>query len=238
VRSAHLVCDDGVTAELILGAILDAGVPVDALQHAVAACSPDVYLHSERTYLREVLGTTVDLVEGAASVRIHRGADLIEQIAKADVPPPVRERAEAIAARLLSAESEAHGAPAAEVHLHELGRPKAAARIIAISQGLELLDIRRLTVGPVAVGSGTVHIAHGRMSVPVPAVLHLLTGFEVIGGTASGELTTPSGAAVLAGLAEPAATVPRMMLERHGRGGRVDRTTGSVHVLTMLVGAG
>jgi hypothetical protein len=138
--------------------------------------------------------------------------------------------------RLLRAESLAHGVEAADVHLHELGRPRALARIVAIASALELLDVGRLTVGPVALGSGAVHIAHGRMAVPVPAVLHLMAGFVVESGPWPGELTTPSGAAVLAALATPAPGLPALTLECHGRGGAVVPGSSDMRVLTVLVG--
>jgi pyridinium-3,5-bisthiocarboxylic acid mononucleotide nickel chelatase len=236
MRSAHLIGDEGVTGELVLGALIDAGAPLDELQAAVDVCAPDVRLVAERVALREVLGTTVRVDEGDAARRVADGATLLQRISRAELPEPVRERATAIATRLLRAESLAHGVEAADVHLHELGRPRALARIVAIASALELLDVGRLTVGPVALGSGAVHIAHGRMAVPVPAVLHLMAGFVVESGPWPGELTTPSGAAVLAALATPAPGLPALTLECHGRGGAVVPGSSDMRVLTVLVG--
>ncbi|RMF84902.1 MAG: LarC family nickel insertion protein, partial [Nitrospirae bacterium] len=142
---------------------------------------------------------------GAAPRR--RLADGLAVVAAADLPQPVRDRARAVLTRLAEAEAAVHGVAVERVHLHEVGMVDALVDIVGGCWCLHALGVERLTHGPVALGDGWVACAHGRLPVPVPAVERLLAGRPVRRGLpglgAVGELTTPTGAALLATLAQP-----------------------------------
>lgn len=234
MRTAHLLCPDGITAELWIAALIDAGARPAVLQEAIDGTQLPVRLVAERGEARAVLATTVRFEVGDQAPRVDTAAALEDRLALAGLPPRADARARRLADALLLAEAGVHGISVDEVRLHELGRAHTVARIVAQAVALETLGIDRVTTSAVALGSGTIRIAHGRFPVPAPATLHLLRGFTVVGDSRGRELTTPSGAAALAALAEPSDTIPPIRLEHHGRGaihdGQDDR------LLTVLIG--
>lgn len=238
MRTAHLLCDDGITAELWLGALIDAGVHPAALQDAIDRTELPVRLVAERVEARSTLSTSISFELGAKAPRVDNAAALKERIAAAQLPPRADERARLLSDALLLAEAAVHGIPVDAVRLHELGRAHTVARIVAAAVALEELGIDRVTASAVTIGGGSVRIAHGRFPVPAPATLHLLRGFTIVGDERQQELTTPSGAAVLAALAEPSPAVPAMRLERHGRGATLRAGTDGddQRLLTVLIG--
>jgi pyridinium-3,5-bisthiocarboxylic acid mononucleotide nickel chelatase len=159
---------------------------------------------------------------------------LAAAIDAAGLPERAHHRARRIAAALSEAEAAVHGVPVDEVRFHELGRLRTVVQIVAGVTALEELDVRRITTSSVALGGGTIEIAHGRFPVPPPAVLELLNGFVVEGGPHQGERTTPSGAAVLAALASPASTIPPIRLLAAGRGAAGEGD--DVRLLTAMLG--
>lgn len=239
MRTAHLLCDDGITAELWLGALVDAGAQPALLQEGIDRTGLPVRLVTRRIEARAMLSTSVGFELGDKAPRVATATALKDRLAAAALPPRAEERAHHIVDALLLAEAAVHGIPVDEVQLHELGRAHTVARIVASVLALDELAIDRVTASPVSVGSGSIRIAHGRFPVPAPATLHLLRGFTIAGDPRSAELTTPSGAAVLAALAEPSDTIPAMRLERHGRGSLIGAAgdPADQRLLTVLIGA-
>lgn len=141
----------------------------------------------------------------------------------------------AVYTRLAEAESRVHGVTVDGAVLHELGNPDTAADIIGVCAAIADLNLERITCGPVAVGAGTMQAAHGELTVPGPAVADLLQGFVVHGGARAKELTTPTGAALVAVLTTPVESMPAMRLSRHGRGAGSSHDEGR-SMLTVLVG--
>ncbi len=154
----------------------------------------------------------------------HRAyRDIRDLLAASALPAGVRERAEAVFARLAEAEGRIHGRPPAEVHFHEVGGQDALGDIVGIAAALDDLGVSALTVSALPAGGGTVSAAHGLLPVPAPAVALLLEGFDVDPGPVAAELVTPTGAAILAALARPAGTWPSCRLAGSGWGaGRRD----------------
>jgi pyridinium-3,5-bisthiocarboxylic acid mononucleotide nickel chelatase len=135
----------------------------------------------------------------------------------ADLPSRVRVRAIRVFTALANAEARAHGLPADDVHFHEVGGVDAIVDITAACLLLEQLGVDQVVCGPVPVGSGTVRSAHGMIPIPAPATATLLSGWPVTLGQPGLELTTPTGAALIAALAEPG-SIPDMTLEGQGFG--------------------
>lgn len=145
-------------------------------------------------------------------------------IEESGLSTPVKERALRLFQRLGEAEAKAHGMPIERVHFHEVGAVDSIVDLVGAAAAIEHLAPERLTCGPVNVGSGRVKTAHGELSVPAPATAELLRGVPVYGGP-GGELTTPTGAVLLAELVDEFVELPAMVLEGVGYGlGRKDLT--------------
>jgi pyridinium-3,5-bisthiocarboxylic acid mononucleotide nickel chelatase len=237
VRRLHLLADDGVTAERWLGALVACGADPSELQRTLDRAAPGVTLIAQRVEAREVAAVAVRLDVAAGAARVDTPTALADAVqrgcAAADLSDRARARASAIVDRLSAAEAAVHDVPVSSVRFHELGAARSVARVLAGVAALELLDVAQVSVGTVGLGGGTIDIAHGRFPVPAPATLALLRGFEVAGDGRRGELTTPSGAAVLAALATPVAAIPRGTLLASGRGATL--TDGDTELLTALL---
>lgn len=195
-------------------AILDAfsGISGDMTLGALAACGLDPEFITglpARLGLEGVTATVKPVIRaGISCVKVDfeippqphgRHLKHIRAILeKADAPPVVKERADAIFLALTTAEAEIHGTTIEKVHLHEVGAVDSILDIIGSVWGFHLLGVERIYCGPLVVGEGTVHAAHGEMPVPAPATLKMLEGLAVRPGpVGSGELVTPTGAALV-----------------------------------------
>jgi len=226
----------GASGDMLLGALLGAGVPLPVLQEAVAAVAPEpVRLTVEQVHRNGFAATRcrVDLADSST----HRTwRDVAALLAAAALPDGVRTRAVATFERLAVAEATVHGADPDDVHFHEVGALDAIADVVGVCAGLEHLGLERLVVSPVAVGSGRVRSAHGELPVPPPAVAELLRGVPSLAGPGQAELCTPTGAALLSTHATSYGAQPAMTVHSVGvgAGGRDPDT--HANVLRLFVG--
>ncbi|HEU0213342.1 MAG TPA: nickel pincer cofactor biosynthesis protein LarC [Jiangellaceae bacterium] len=231
-----LDCSSGVAGDMVLGALVDAGVPIEVMQGAVGAVAPEpVRLRVEETSRAGLRALRVH-VDGTESATARTWADIRVLLDTARISHPVRESATAVFERLAIAEGRVHGVAPAEVHFHEVGALDAIADIVAAAAGFALLGLEELEVSPVALGSGTVRTAHGTLPVPPPAVVELLRGAPTFGGGAGHELATPTGAALVTTFATGWGGQPPMTVQRQGTGaGGYDRP-GRANVVRLLIG--
>ncbi len=226
----------GASGDMLLGALIGAGVPVEVIAASVDRVAPEpVRLHAE-TVTRAGLAATRCHVEVADSVTHRTWRDVRALLDAAGLDPRVHERAVEVFARLASAEAAAHGVPAEDVHFHEVGALDAIADVVGVVAGFAHLGLDRLVCSPVAVGGGSVASAHGRMPVPVPAVVELLRGLPSYGGPVDLELTTPTGAALLAVLADDFGPQPPMRTARSGSGAGARDPDGHPNLVRLLIG--
>lgn len=176
--------------------------------------------------------------------------EIREIIARSALSPQVKDRAVRLFQRLGEAEAKAHGMPIENVHFHEVGAIDSIVDLVGAAAAVEYLAPERITCGPVNVGSGRVKMAHGEVSIPAPATAELLKGIPIFGGP-GGELTTPTGAVLLAELVTEYVDLPAMILEGTGTGlGKKElphqpnalrllkgQTSGSGHAEVMVVEA-
>lgn len=148
--------------------------------------------------------------------------EILAVVRGADLPPPVRERAEQVFGCLAQAEAEVHGERVDQVHFHEVGAADAIIDIVGAALAIDLLGVTRILTDPPALGRGTIQTAHGVLPVPAPATMVLLRGKPVRPGGIEAELTTPTGAALLVGLADAWAESPagRLLATACGAGSR------------------
>jgi len=220
-----LDCAAGASGDMLLGAVVDAGAPLAALQTALDSLHLGEVSYAERSVTRAGLSARkVDVVLPDSSPVPRTWRDLRALLEGAELADPIRATALATFARLARAEGAVHGLAADDVHFHEVGALDAVADVVGVAAGWHELGVEHLTIGPVTLGGGTVRAEHGVLPVPGPAVLALLTeaGAPVQGGPVAVEMCTPTGAALLATLASAWGPLPAMipLTTGHGAGGR------------------
>ena len=212
----------GASGDMILGALLDAGAPLAAMQEAISRLGiAGVRIRSEAASTGAVRGTRVTI--DAAPDQPARDWQGIQQLlTESALSVPVREAALAVFQSLAEAEAQAHNEPIERVHFHEVGAVDAIADVVGACAGLAALGVQRVVSYPVAVGAGWVTASHGTMPVPAPATANLLAARQIPirpnppGADTPGELLTPTGAAILGTLAEW--QVPAFTPTRAGHG--------------------
>ena len=218
MKIAYFDCFSGISGNMILGALVDAGLEVERLKAELARLSLSGYTLGAQTVRRRYLrGTHVEV--GVSEEGVERHLHEIEEIiAGSDLPDEVKVRGLAIFRRLAEAEAHVHGIPVERVHFHEVGAMDAIVDVVGAVVGLWLLGIEHVYASPVHVGRGTVTCAHGTLPVPAPATQELLRGVPIYGRDVDAELVTPTGAAILTTLAERFGAAPPMRVEQVGYG--------------------
>jgi uncharacterized protein (TIGR00299 family) protein len=218
MRIAYLDCASGISGDMTLGALIDAGVDLAAVQAGVDSLG----LPSCRLAVAEVkkrgfraLQLTVEHEPEHKHRHLHHITAMIEA---STLTPRQRELANRIFLRLAQAEAKVHGSTIEKVHFHEVGAVDSIADIVGSAIAWDLLGVERIICAPVPTGTGFIEIAHGRCSIPAPATAELLAGVPLADFAVEGELTTPTGAAIVAALADSFGPLPAMTIERIGYG--------------------
>lgn len=229
----------GASGDMLLGALVGAGVPVGLIAEAVEKVAPEHVAIVPAAVTRNGFAATRCHVEVADSATHRTWADVRELLASAGLHEDVRVLAHDTFDRLATAEAAAHGTSPDDVHFHEVGALDAIADVVGVAAGLAHLGLSELVVSPVAVGSGTVRGAHGAMPVPPPAVTELLRGVPSYAGPQGApamELCTPTGAALLVTHATSFGPQPPMTVHEVGVGAGGRDPAGHTNVLRLLVG--
>ena len=208
----------GASGDMLLGALVDAGVPLDVPAAAIATLAVESIRLETEPVTRHGLGATRVHVHAPPSEEHRTWADVRALLLEADLPTPVREGALAVFERLAVAEGRVHRVSPEDVHFHEVGALDALADVVGVVAGFSHLGLTRLTASPVALGSGSARSAHGVVPIPGPAVLELLAGIPVVAGAVPAEMCTPTGAALVAELVSEWAALPAMRVSRTGMG--------------------
>jgi uncharacterized protein (TIGR00299 family) protein len=233
-----LDCSAGISGDMLLGALVDVGVPLEVLQTAVDAVAVEPIRLVRSDVVRGGNGACKVDVEVSDAAGTRTWSDVRALLERAELADGVRARALDVFARLAAAEASVHRVDPEQVHFHEVGALDAVADIVGAAAGLEHLGLERLTAGIVTLGSGSTRGAHGPLPVPPPAVLALLTGVPVQAGPVAREMTTPTGAALLVASVHGFGPLPPMSLRRSGSGaGRRDPAE-VANVLRLVLGDG
>lgn len=236
MKIAYLDCASGIAGDMLLGALVDAGAPLAEIQAAIDSLGlPDCRLVA--TEVRRAGFRAVKIDVQHAPEHAHRHLHhIVEMIDRGRLTPRQQDMANRIFTRLGEAEAKVHGTTIRKVHFHEVGAVDSIADIVGSAVGLDLLGIERIVASPVPTGRGTIEIAHGKCSIPAPATAELLRGVPLAACDVEAELTTPTGAAVLAALAESYGGVPAMRIEAIGCGAGTRELTDRPNLLRLLVG--
>lgn len=228
----------GASGDMLLGALVDAGVPLDTIQHAVDAVGVEPIRLSVSTTSRQGLGATKVDVTAARSTITRTWANIRGQLEVAELAEPVRGLALDAFARLAAAEARVHRTSPDQVHFHEVGALDAIADVVGVAAGLHDLGLTRLSAGPVALGSGMTRGDHGFLPIPGPAVLSLFAEVDapVWAGSAPYEMCTPTGAALLCAAVDRWEHLPQMRVRGVGVGAGTRDPDEVANVVRLVLG--
>lgn len=236
MKICYLDAFSGISGDMTVGALLDAGAPEEPLLEALRSLETGATYEVEKTTRRGISASKFRVhLDGTPQKHRHL-SHILKMIEAAPVAPRAKANASAIFERLGAAEAAVHGVPIEKVHFHEVGAADSIADIVGACVALDLLGIEQLHISPINVGSGTVATEHGVLPVPAPATAALLAGMPVYSRGPAMELTTPTGAAIAATLAASSGPLPPMRIRSigHGAGDRDFRE--HANVLRVLVG--
>jgi len=237
VRVAWFDAFSGISGDMTLGALVSAGWPAEEARSLPRRLGLEGVRIEVKEVRRGAMAAVQVLVEVEPNGQPRRQLrDVEEVLARADLPPGARGRAREAFRRLAEAEAEVHGTTVEQVHFHELGAADTLVDVAGAMLGLEALGVARVHAAPPRLGAGEVRVAHGTIPVPAPATALLLRGAPVEIGGAAGELTTPTGAALLATLVEDWGPPPAFRLEAVGTGAGARELPERPNVLRVLIG--
>jgi pyridinium-3,5-bisthiocarboxylic acid mononucleotide nickel chelatase len=239
-------CFSGASGDMVLGALLDLGVPLDGLRAALAPLVPaDCELSAAKVSRSGIGALQFDVREGhhhdghghAGGHAPHRGLqDILGMIAAAGLPARVAARASLLFERLGRVEAEIHQVPVDEVHFHEVGALDSIVDIVGSVWAIDALGVDRVVASALNTGSGTVATEHGLLPVPAPATIRLLEGAPAYSSGVQGELLTPTGALLVTGHAASYGPMPAMIVRKTGYGAGQRQIPGQPNVLRAVLG--
>jgi pyridinium-3,5-bisthiocarboxylic acid mononucleotide nickel chelatase len=236
IRSAYFDCFSGISGDMVLGALVDAGADVRAIEAELRKLGLEGWIISaEKVQRRGIFAThvKVETTEG----HHHRGLSIIlKRIENANLAPRAAERATKIFTRLAEAEAHVHQVPIEKVHFHEVGAVDSIVDIVGAAVGFEMLGVDEFACSAMDVGGGQVKTAHGLLPVPAPATAELLRGVPAYSSGIQRELVTPTGAAIATTLSASYAEMPAMTLRAIGYGAASADNAEKANVLRLLIG--
>ena len=236
MKVAYLDCPSGISGDMTLAALVDAGADLTQIQAGIDSLGlPGCRIVAEEVKRKgfRALHVTVEHPPEHAHRHLHHITAMIDRSRLSDRQKDLAGR---IFRRLAEAEAKVHGTTIEKVHFHEVGAVDSIADIVGSAIGWDLLGVERVVASPIPTGRGFVTIAHGRCSIPAPATAELLTGIPLAASEVEAELTTPTGAAIVATLAESFGPVPPMRISRIGYGAGTRELAEQANVLRLMVG--
>jgi len=236
MKLAYFDCFSGISGDMTLGALVDAGCPVELLRTELGGLDvPGWELRAEKVWKNGMAATyvTVKTVDQSK----HRSLSaILEILEKSRLAAGVRERAAAIFRRLGEAEARVHDVALEKIHFHEVGAVDAIVDIVGACIGFAELGIEKFACSALNVGGGTAKMAHGVLPVPAPATARLLQGAPTYSNGVQRELVTPTGAAIVATLCEAFGPQPGMTVSAIGYGAGSADLEGQPNVLRIMIG--
>ena len=227
----------GVSGDMLLAALVDAGASLEVVRSAVEAVIPaTVRIEAADAMRAGMRALKVDVALAAPDLSHRSWSDIRRLVDGAALDPGVRAKALAAFEALAHVEAGIHGVEVDDVHFHEVGAWDSIADVVGVCAAVEDLAVDALVASVIGVGSGSVQGAHGRIPVPVPAVLGLATGWA-LDSVGDGELATPTGVALLTTLASRQGPLPRMRVDAVGVGAGTEDVPGRPNVVRVVVGS-
>ena len=236
MRTLYFDCFAGASGDMILGAMIAAGVAPSVLHEQLSRLNVEGFSVNFETVTRSGLSATYARVETKDEHHHRHLSDIKKIIESSAVSDAAKKLSIEIFTRLAQAEARVHNEPIDHVHFHEVGALDAIVDIVGAAICFDLLKIDRFMCSPVHVGSGTIQMAHGRFPVPPPAVAELLQGVPFYSTDIQGELLTPTGAAIITTVCREFGPIPQMITEATGYGAGTREYKDFPNVLRVLVG--
>lgn len=235
-RLAWFHCYAGIAGDMALGALLDAGADLDEVLALVRRIPVGGWRVEPEPVLRCGLAATRAGVHAPEDGVVRTAANIVGLLDEAQLPQRVHRRARATFEALAKVEGELHRRPPGQVHFHEVGGLDAIVDVVGVCAALEVLGVDEVHSSPVATGLGMVRASHGLLPNPAPAVVALLKDRPTYGRDVAVELTTPTGAALLAALAEGWGPLPAMTVESVGYGAGARELDGMPNTTQVVLG--
>ena len=236
MRIAYLDCASGISGDMTLGALIDAGVDLAAIQNGIDSLGlNDCHLIAEETIRHGFRATniTVQHPPEHAHRHLHHIHDMIDGSSLTNAQ---KKLSRDIFSCLGKAEAKVHGTSIEKVHFHEVGAVDSIADVVGSAIGWDLLGVDRVVCSPIPTGSGFIEIAHGRTSVPAPATAELLRGVPLAPSVVEAELTTPTGAAIAVTVCDEFGLLPSMAINTIGLGAGDRDFSEQANLLRLIVG--
>ena len=236
MKQAYFDCFSGISGDMVLGALLDAGLRIEEVREGLRALDlPGWEITAEKVWKNGMAATYAKV--RTQDTQTHRSlSTILEIIGKLRLACGVKERASAIFRKLGEAEAAVHDVPLEKIHFHEVGAVDAILDIVGACIGFAALGIEAFACSPLNVGGGTARMAHGVLPVPAPATARLLIGKPTYSNGVQKELVTPTGAAIVATLCTSFGPQPPMSVAAIGYGAGTADLEGQPNVLRLMVG--
>jgi pyridinium-3,5-bisthiocarboxylic acid mononucleotide nickel chelatase len=236
VKIAYFDCFSGISGDMTLGALVDAGCDLEVLRAGLQGLQvPGWTIFSEKVWKNGMAATYVRVTTEDQSQ--HRSlSTILEILEKSKLAEPIRKNAAAIFRKLGEAEASVHDVPLDKIHFHEVGAVDAIVDIVGACIGFDALGIQKFACSPLDVGGGTARMAHGVLPVPAPATARLLQGKPTYSTGVQKELVTPTGAAIVATLCEGFGPQPPMVVSAIGYGAGTADLEGQPNVVRIMIG--
>jgi uncharacterized protein (TIGR00299 family) protein len=233
---AYFDCFCGISGDMTLGAFIDIGVPLNWLKDSIEKLPLKGFDLSVESMSRSGIKAQSVHVISKDNIKSRHYSEIKALVQNSPLSQNVREKSLEIFERLAIAESEIHGQPKEKVHFHELGGIDAIVDIVGTALCLEYLGIEKIVSSRIPLGNGFVSCQHGTLPVPAPATLSILKGIPVYGTEIPHELVTPTGAAIIASIADSFEEIPDIIVEKTGYGaGKRDLKT-IPNLLRIIIG--
>jgi hypothetical protein len=236
MRTLYFDCFAGAGGDMILGALVNAGVEPGVLVDQLRLLGLPGWNIDFEQVDRSGISSTYARVQTAHEHAHRHLSDIHKIIYESELKHSVKDRAAQIFLRLAEAEARVHHQPVEKIHFHEVGAIDAIIDVCGAAIGFDLLGIENFISSPLRVGFGLTEMAHGRFPIPPPAVAELLKGKPVYAGDIEGEFVTPTGAAIISSVCERFENVPAMKIESTGYGAGTRNPKGFPNCLRVFVG--
>jgi uncharacterized protein (TIGR00299 family) protein len=236
VKIAYLDCASGISGDMTLAALVDAGVDLAAINDGVQSLGlPGV--STTRSEVKKHGFRATQVIVQHQPEHAHRHLHhIVDMIDAGKLSERQKDLAKRIFTKLGEAEAKVHGSTLRKVHFHEVGAVDSIADIVGAAIGWDLLGVDRIVCSPIPTGQGRIQIAHGLCSIPAPATAELLRGVPLLDSNVQSELTTPTGAAIVATLVDEFGGLPAMTVEAIGYGAGQRELAEQPNVLRLFVG--
>jgi len=236
-NTIYLDCFSGISGDMFLGALINAGLSQQLLEHELAKLELEPYeFQVVETEVQSITAASIS-IESKSQQRFRNLADITEILNRSTLEKPIIRKSLAVFQCLAEAEAKVHGKPVNEIHFHEVGALDTIIDVVGTVAGLQLLGVKKVYCSPLPLGRGFVKCAHGNLPLPAPAVCNLLKDIPVYGIDAISELITPTGAALAATLVDQFGEIPAITPAATGYGaGDWPGTDDRPNLLRLIMG--